>query len=189
MVQTPTKPMTLEAFLALPETEPASDFIDGQVTQKPMPQGKHSTLQLEFSNVINAAVRPNKIARAFPELRCICGTNTVVPDIAVFTQKRLPIDDNGEIANVFSIAPDWMIEILSPGQRYAKVIKKIQCCLHNGTGMGWLIDPNDRAVLIHRPNQEVQVILTDEPDTALPMPNFMNELSCTIEDLFNLLQA
>lgn len=189
MVQTPTKPVTLEAFLALPETEPASDFINGQIIQKPMPQGKHSTLQLEFANVINAVVRPNKVARAFPELRCICGDNAVVPDIAVFTQKRLPVDDNGEIANVFSIAPDWMIEILSPGQRYPKVIKKIQCCLQHGTGMGWLIDPNDRAVLIHRPQQEVQVVLIDEPSTVLPMPDFMNELPYTIEELFNLLQA
>ena len=189
MVQTQPRPMTLEAFLALPETEPASDFINGQIIQKPMPQGKHSTLQLEFSNVINAVVKLNKIARAFPELRCICGTNVVVPDISVFMWEHLPIDDNGEIANVFETAPNWMIEILSPGQRYAKVIRKIQCCLQHGTGIGWLIDPNDRAVLIHRPHKEVQVILIDEPNTVLPMPDFMSELSYTIEDLFNLLKA
>ncbi|MGD1897449.1 MAG: Uma2 family endonuclease [Phormidesmis sp.] len=114
---------------------------------------------------------------------------TVVPDISVFTWEHLPIDDNGEIANVFSIAPDWMIEILSPGQRYPKAIRKIQCCLQNGTGMGWLIDPNDRAVLVHRPKKEVEVILLEEPDTILPMPDFMSELSYTIADLFNLLKA
>ena len=189
MVTTQSRPITLETFLALPETEPASDFINGQIIQKPMPQGKHSTLQLEFSNVINAVVKPKKVARAFPELRCICGTNTVVPDIAVFTWEHLPIDDDGEIANIFSTAPDWMIEILSPGQRYPKVIKKIQCCLQHGTNMGWLIDPNDRAVLIHSPRKEVQVILLDEPNTILPMPDFMSELSYTIGDLFNLLKA
>ncbi len=189
MVQTQSRPITLEAFLALPETEPASDFINGQVIQKPMPQGKHSTLQLEFSKVIDAVARPNKLARAFPELRCVCGTNTVVPDIAVFTWEHLPIDDNGEIANVFSTPPDWMIEILSPGQRYPKVIRKIQCCLQHGTSMGWLIDPNDRAVLIHRPAKEVQVILVDEPDSVLSMPDFMGDLTYTIGDLFNLLRA
>jgi hypothetical protein len=42
MVQVPTKPLTLEDFLALPETKPASEFIDGKIIQKPMPQGKHS---------------------------------------------------------------------------------------------------------------------------------------------------
>ena len=173
----------------MPETKPASDFINGQIIQKPMPQGKHSRLQDKFVNVINDTVESNEVACAFPELRCICGTNAVVPDISVFTWDRLPIDDDGEFENVFPIAPDWIIEILSPGQSYPKVIKKIKCCLQNGTSMGWLIDPKDRAVLIHRPNQEVQVILADEPDIVLPMPDFMHELSYTITDLFNLLKA
>lgn len=44
MVQTPTQPLTLEEFLKLPETEPAGEYIDGQVIEKPMPQGKHSVI-------------------------------------------------------------------------------------------------------------------------------------------------
>jgi len=31
MVQTPAKPITLAEFLTLPETKPASEFIDGQI--------------------------------------------------------------------------------------------------------------------------------------------------------------
>jgi Uma2 family endonuclease len=41
MVQTPIKTITLEEFLKLPETEPASEYIDGEIVQKPMPQGEH----------------------------------------------------------------------------------------------------------------------------------------------------
>jgi Uma2 family endonuclease len=33
MVQTPAKPLSLEEFLKLPETEPASEYIDGQIIQ------------------------------------------------------------------------------------------------------------------------------------------------------------
>ena len=47
MVQVPEKPLTLEEFLTLPETKPASEYIAGQVIQKPMPQGKHSKLQVK----------------------------------------------------------------------------------------------------------------------------------------------
>jgi len=43
MVQTPVKPLTLEEFLKLPETKTACEFIDGEIVQKPMPQGKHSS--------------------------------------------------------------------------------------------------------------------------------------------------
>ncbi len=42
MVQTPVRQITLEEFLKLPETKPASEYISGQVIQKPMPQGHHS---------------------------------------------------------------------------------------------------------------------------------------------------
>jgi Uma2 family endonuclease len=40
MVQTLVKCFTLDEFLKLPETKPAKELIDGQIIQKPMPQGK-----------------------------------------------------------------------------------------------------------------------------------------------------
>jgi Uma2 family endonuclease len=43
MVQTPLKNITLAEFLKLPETKPASEYIDSKITQKPTPQGEHST--------------------------------------------------------------------------------------------------------------------------------------------------
>lgn len=73
MVQIPEKTITLEEFLKLPETKPASEYMNGQVIQKPMPQGKHSTIQGELVTAINAAVKKQRIALAFPELRCTFG--------------------------------------------------------------------------------------------------------------------
>lgn len=35
----PIKPLSLELFLELPGTKPASGYIDGQVIQKPISQG------------------------------------------------------------------------------------------------------------------------------------------------------
>ena len=45
MIKTPTRQISLEEFLQLPETEPASEYINGEIIQKPMHQGKHSTIQ------------------------------------------------------------------------------------------------------------------------------------------------
>jgi Uma2 family endonuclease len=45
MVQTPVIQITLEEFLVLPDTKPASEYIDGKIIQKPMPQGQHSIIQ------------------------------------------------------------------------------------------------------------------------------------------------
>ena len=185
MVQAPTKPITLDEFLSLPETKPASEYIDGQIFQKPMPKGKHSRLQGKFVNVINAVVEPERLACAFPELRCTFDSGSIVPDIAVFTWDQIPTDENGEIADIFSFAPDWTIEILSPDQRQTRVTKNILRCLRNGTQMGWLIDPDVRAILIYQPGQEVEIL--DEPETVLPMPSFMHDLTYRVIDLFGLL--
>ncbi|MGB3760102.1 MAG: Uma2 family endonuclease, partial [Rivularia sp. (in: cyanobacteria)] len=51
----PTSVLTLEEFLELSETKPASEYIDGRIYQKPMPQGKHSRLQTCLSSNINQA--------------------------------------------------------------------------------------------------------------------------------------
>ncbi|MEO0457064.1 MAG: Uma2 family endonuclease, partial [Cyanobacteria bacterium P01_A01_bin.114] len=145
MVQTPAKSITLQAFLKLPETTPASEYVDGQIIQKPMPQGKYSRLQRKLLNTINPVIESNHLAEAFPELRCSFGGRSIVPDIAVFLKNRIPTDADGEIANVFPICPDWVIEILSPNQRMTKVTDNILHCLEHGCQMGWLVDPAERS--------------------------------------------
>lgn len=50
MMQTLIQLTTLEEFLKLPETKPASEYIDGQIIPKIMPQGKHSVIQAELAN-------------------------------------------------------------------------------------------------------------------------------------------
>ena len=81
-------------------------------------------------------IKPQKAACAFPELRCTFGGRSTVPDIAVFTWSRIPGDDNAEVANTFSLAPDWTIEILSPDQSHTRVTKNIMHCLQHGTSIG-----------------------------------------------------
>lgn len=187
MVQAPKKTLALEAFLALPETKPASEYINGHVIQKPMPQGKHSRLQLDLAAIINTAVRPQKVACSFTELRCTFGDGSVVPDIVVMQWDNIPVDENDEVADVFLTPPDWTIEILSPKQSQARVTRKIVYCLAHGTEMGWLIDPSDRAVYVHRPQQAVEVY-GNESTAALPVPSFVKEFTVQVEELFGLLK-
>lgn len=185
MVQTPTQLLTLKEFLQLPETEPPSEYINGLIIQKPMPQGEHSVIQTELAPAINLVVKPKQIARAFTELRCTFGGRSTVPDITVFVWGRIPRKENGGVANVFSIAPDWTIEILSPEQSQTKVTKNILHCLKHGTQMGWLIDPDEQCVFVYLPDQPTTVY--DEPETRLPVPEFAKEFSLTVESLFSWL--
>jgi Uma2 family endonuclease len=88
---TATSPLTLATFLEQPETKPASEFVNGTIIQKPMPQGEHSLLQGELCKAINEVAKPNKVAIAFPELRCTFGEQSIVPDVAVFRWQRIPL--------------------------------------------------------------------------------------------------
>ncbi|MBW4593410.1 MAG: Uma2 family endonuclease [Brasilonema angustatum HA4187-MV1] len=185
MVQTPSIAITLEEFLKLPETEPASEYVDGHIIQKPMPQGKHSTIQTELSTAINAVLKPRRIARAFSELRCTFGGRSIVPDVTVFSWARIPRDENGEVANSFQLAPDWTIEILSPDQSQTKVTKNILHCLKSKTRMGWLVDPEEQSVFVYLPDQPTDVF--DQPETRLPVPEFARDLALTVGDLFGWL--
>ncbi len=98
----PSSPaLSLEEFLKKPETKPASEYIDGRVYQKPMPQGKHSTLQTRLAPAINQIGIPNRSVHAFTELRCTFGGRSLVPDITVFEWNRIPLNESGEIENQF----------------------------------------------------------------------------------------
>ena len=185
MVRTPAKSITLEEFLKLPETKPASEYIDGQIIQKPMPQGKHSVIQRELILAIDSKLKSSKTARAFPELRCTFGGRSTVPDVAVFTWDRIPRDDNGEIANAFQKAPDWTIEILSPDQSQTKVTRNILHCLDHGTQLGWLIDPSEQSVLVYFLQQK-PAFLAATTDT-LPVPQFASTFQLTLGELFVLI--
>lgn len=185
MVRTPNKTLTLEKFLNLPETEPASEYIDGRIIQKPMPQGEHSAVQTELPPAINLVVKSQKIARAFSELRCTFGGRSIIPDVSVFVWSRIPRKENGEVANVFSIAPDWTIEILSPDQNQTKVTKNILHCLKYGTQMGWLIDPSEQCVFVYLPDQPTAFY--DEFNARLPVPEFAKDFNLTVKDLFSWL--
>jgi Uma2 family endonuclease len=177
--------LTLGEFLKLPETKPASEFVEGRIYQKPMPQGKHSRLQLKFCDSVNQVAETSRIALAFPELRCTFGGRSVVPDGTVFTWDKIPFAIDGEVLNAFEFAPDWTVEILSPDQRATKVISNILHCLKYGTQLGWLIDPEDRLILAFVPKQEPIELMGSD---LLPMPTFLS-MDLTVDQVFDWLKV
>ena len=184
MTQAIIKPLTLEEFLKREETKPASEFINNQIIQKPMPQGEHSLLQGELSERVNQVAKERKIALALPELRCTFGNQSIVPDVAVFSWARIPRTTSGRIANRFEIHPDWSIEILSPGQSLTGVLSKLLHCSNYGTELGWLINPGEENILVIHPQQRVQLLQGNE---ILPVLSGV-ELELKVEDIFAWLQ-
>jgi Uma2 family endonuclease len=165
------QPITLDEFAQLPNREesPAWELLNGQVLQKPMSTPYHSRLQKRLVTAIDNANSPYE---AFPELRCILGQSSIVPDITIIHHRRIPVD-NAPIQG----APDWLIEILSPDQSTTKLITKIQTSLAEGTELGWLIDSQELVIMVFQPHQPLLLLDGDRalpilPEMALPLtPN------------------
>jgi Uma2 family endonuclease len=160
--------LTLQEFLQLPDIEesPAWELLDQVPCQKPMPTLYHSRLQKRLVAAIDGS---DSAYEAFPELRCVLSQNSVVPDVTVVHQDRIPTA-NQPIEG----APDWAIEILSPDQRMTKVIAKIQACLEEGMQLGWLIDAVEQVVMVFWPDRPLAIVsgqrvLPVLPDMALTL--------------------
>lgn len=74
--------------------------------------------------------------------------NTLTPD----QKKRFP-----------PIAPDFVLELLSPSDSLGDVQAKMQEYIESGVRLGWLIDPEARRVEIYRSGQKVEIL--DAPET------------------------
>ncbi len=191
MIATIEKPknLSLEDFLKLPETKPASEFINGEITQKPMPKGKHSTLQIELASAINQQTKTQKLAYALPELRCNFADRSIVPDIAVIRWENLPRDLDGEIADQFNRFPDWIIEIMSPDQSVTLVIEKIIFCLEHGTELGWLIDPNAKSVTVFQKGLPKVHLAKEGNCESLAVIKGLENWQISAIDIFNWLKV
>src|SRR5688572_11132803 len=66
--------LSLEEFLGLEETKPASEYACGEAFQKPMPNQDHSALQLFVGVMLFNFLSGSKLGKAFTEFRCIFGS-------------------------------------------------------------------------------------------------------------------
>ncbi len=183
-MKTTTQSLTLEEFLQLPETKPASEYIKGQIFQKPMPKSRHSRLQGRLMRAINEVVEDIKYAYAFPELRCTVGGRSIVPDLTVLLWHNIRFNKDGEPIDNVQIAPDWTIEILSPGQSPNRVTGNIFHCLESGCQLGWLIDPQDRSILVFFPHQSPRLCTGGD---RIPVPDNI-PLHLTTDQVFSWLK-
>ena len=176
--------LSLELFLSLPETQPASEYANGIIIQKPMPKGKHSIIQFELASAINQQTKPTKFAYALPELRCTFAERSIVADIAVIRWQNLPLDPDGEISNLFNHPPNWIIEILSPEQSSILVIEKVLFCLKEGSELGWLLDPATKSIIVFQSGSTQIYFANTEPQQPLPVLTGLETWQITASDIF-----
>jgi Uma2 family endonuclease len=80
------------------------------------------------------------------------GRDTVLaPDIGFVRADRLP-EDMSE--HYVPFAPDLAVEVLSPSNKPAEIVEKVDLYLRYGTRMVWVIYPGEQRVQVYRPTGE-----------------------------------
>jgi Uma2 family endonuclease len=93
------------------------------------------------------------------------------PDAAWVLRSRLAPLSPDQKQKFLPLCPDFVVEIRSPSDRLSTVQAKMQEYVDNGTHLGWLFDPLNRAVYVYRPNQPVERLedpATISGDPVLP---------------------
>jgi Uma2 family endonuclease len=79
------------------------------------------------------------------------------PDVAWTLNSRVRQLDPRMIERYWHICPDFIVEVRSQTDRLRTLREKMQEWIANGVQLGWLIDPERRAVEIYRPNREPEI--------------------------------
>ncbi|MDX2242196.1 MAG: Uma2 family endonuclease [Leptolyngbyaceae cyanobacterium bins.302] len=85
------------------------------------------------------------------------------PDVAWITKERWEALAPENRKKFPPIAPDFVLELVSPSDDLADVQAKMREYLENGLRLGWLIDPDSKLVEIYRQNQPIEVL--ESPET------------------------
>ncbi|MFG0284970.1 MAG: Uma2 family endonuclease, partial [Phycisphaerales bacterium JB039] len=103
--------MTADEYLALGETTDRYQLIDGVVMMSPSPSPAHQRLLAEILYQFESFARAGGDILIFPDTDVRLDDQLVYrPDISIYRTQRLP-----RIPDRLRLAPDLVVEILSPG--------------------------------------------------------------------------
>ncbi len=141
------KTYTEEDYYSLPE-DIRSELIDGQFYAMSAPSRIHQEILSELHITIGQYLREKKgSCRVYPApfaVRLFADRKTVVePDISVICDPDKLTDKgcNG--------APDWIIEIVSPGNPGHDYVRKLNLYLDAGVREYWIVDPASGQIYVY----------------------------------------
>lgn len=151
MIQS-TRKLTVEEFFALSVSDVAYELIEGQAIPKMSPKRFHAGVQKALLILMDAWAE-NK-GYLYPEWAVRLKRNSEdwvpVPDITYISYSRLTADWLEDEA--CPVAPELVIEIISPGQTFGGLSQKATDYLTAGVLRVWIIDSQERSVTVFYPD-------------------------------------
>lgn len=147
---------TYEDVLAAPE-HMVAEIIDGELKLSPRPAKPHAAAATALGEELGPPFKRGRggpggwIILWEPELHL--DANVIVPDLGGWRRERMPVITTEEA--FFTLAPDWVCEVLSPRTAAMDRVKKLPIYARAGVSHVWLVDPLQRTLeVLRRSGQE-----------------------------------
>ncbi|MCC6998874.1 MAG: Uma2 family endonuclease [Deltaproteobacteria bacterium] len=161
------KPATYEDVLAAPE-HTVAEIVSGDLIVSPRPRPRHAhAAGMLFGDLSGSygfkGGGPGGWWIFFePELHL--GNDVLVPDLAGYRTERMSaLPDEAW----FSLVPDWICEVLSPGTGRLDRTRKLPIYARHGVNWAWLVDPNERTLEVLRSDDQLWTVIAVHGDDDL----------------------
>ncbi len=153
--------VSLEQYLQTSDS-PDCEYIDGLILKRNVGQGKHSFTQGKVLPRLADLLEAKRLI-VLPEQRTRVSPGRVrVPDVSVVV----------ELEEITSVAPLLCVEVLSPDDRWSRVLASISDYQNMEVPCIWILDPYRRAAWIFSQEQ---------PPVELGVDGFLRAESLGIE--------
>ena len=132
----------------------------GNLIIMPPTGGETGSINSDFNGQLWLWNRQKKLGKVFDSSTCFklpLGSNRS-PDVAWINLERWEQLTPEQKQTFPPIAPDFVLELMSPTDNLKDVQDKMQEYLDSGVKLGWLINPKTRIVEIYRQGQTKEVL-------------------------------
>jgi Uma2 family endonuclease len=175
-VPRPGRPWTTADLRGLADDERRFELVQGDL----FVMSPASTTHGHYAALLTAAlviyIQEKKLGRVFTaeagfKLQSTPTETVRAPDVAFVRAERIP--PQAEQHGFWPLAPDLVVEIISPSETAAEVQAKVQDYLAAGTRLLWLVYPRTQTVLVYAAGGHIRQYGIDESlDGGEVLPGF-----------------
>lgn len=174
--------LTLADFLARSETDPAEEYVDGVLVQKPALAERERWLRSDLATILFGWARATRRGAAALAVRCVVGSDVYVPDVVYVAPGRLA--SQGADGGALTEPPDLAVEICPATIDPTWAAQRLARYLAHGVRLAWLVDPAEETVTVSEAqHQPVTVGRGAVLEAGAVLPGFYVYL----DDLFDTL--
>lgn len=175
-----TKLMTAEDLWLMDDDEHRYDLVRGELIKMAPAGGDHGKIGLGIASRIWNHVYQQKLGNAYnSDTGFILARNPDVllcPDASYVQTDRVPPKEKH--AGFLEVAPDLVVEVVSPSDRMNDVTEKVKLYLDTGTQLVWIVQPPLQTVTVHCPDRTSKTFTAaDTLDGGDVLPGFRLSLA------------